>query len=203
MTHPHLFIPATEGAAGAATVVTLHGTGGDEHQFAFLHEALGGKWNLLAPRGQVREHGANRYFRRLAEGVFDMDDLHARSNALGTFIQAAAAQYGFRLNDAALFGYSNGANIAGAMLLRGDVQVGKAVLLHTMVPFQPETAPKLAGTRILITQGHSDPTMPAGHAEQVETLYHSTGAALEVRWYATGHGLGPQEMQDAIAFLRA
>lgn len=194
---PHQWAPA---APGAPVVVALHGTGADEHQFDVLRRVLPGH-SLLAPRGLSRDEGINRWFRRLREGVFDLDDLARRSAELEAFMTEAAAHYGFDLSASTWLGYSNGANIAGSVLLRGQVRPRAAALLHPMVPFEPNAMPDLSGLRLLLTQGSGDPTMPPGHAEAVEALYRRTGAQVDSHTHAYGHSLTPQEFEAVVNWM--
>ncbi len=196
---PHQWAPA---ALGAPVIVALHGTGADEHQFDVLRRVLPGH-SLLAPRGLSRDEGMNRWFRRLREGVFDLDDLARRSAELETFLFEAATHYGFTLGESIWLGYSNGANIAGSLLLRGVVRPKAAALLHPMLPFEPTVAPELNGLRLLLTQGEGDPTMPPGHAAAVEALYRRTGAEVEAFTHAYGHSLTPQEFEAVVRWVQA
>src|SRR5881394_3555931 len=123
--------------AGPITLLLLHGTGGDEHDLLPLGRVLLPGAGMLSPRGQVSEHGANRFFRRLAEGVFDQEDLARRTEALAAFVEAAARAYGFDRAGVVAVGFSNGANIAVSLLLRHPGVLRAAVLLRPMVPFEP------------------------------------------------------------------
>src|SRR5215207_5564250 len=137
----HQFVPAQ--ADGAPTLLLLHGTGGNEHDLLDLGRALYPRAALLSPRGQVRENGMPRFFRRLAEGVFDLDDLRRRTADLAAFIAAASAAYGFDPRRVIAVGYSNGANIAASLLLLYPAALAGAVLFHAMVPLVPEELPSL------------------------------------------------------------
>src|SRR5690606_27248718 len=123
--------------------------------------------NLLSPRGQVLEHGMPRFFRRLAEGVFDMDDLKARTQGLGDFIAAASAEYGFPTDGVTAVGFSNGANIAAALLLLRPGLVKQAVLYRAMVPLEPSPLPDLSGTRVFIAAGEQDPIIPPSNSQRL------------------------------------
>jgi phospholipase/carboxylesterase len=160
-THHHLWQPAED---ATRTLVLLHGTGGNEHSLVPLAQKLDPCANVLSPRGNVLEHGMPRFFRRLAEGVFDMDDLRARSFALGEWLVAAQRAYGFDAGGTTIVGYSNGANVASAMLLlRPDLATGllsRLALLRPMLVVTPAAAPELRGARVLISAGRADPITP-------------------------------------------
>ena len=145
----HRFIPAP-GGAEAPTLLLLHGTGGNEMDLLELGPALAPGAALLSPRGKVLEHSMPRFFRRLTEGVFDLEDLRLRSDELAGFIEAAASAYGFAPDRVIAVGYSNGANIAASLLLLHPGLLRAAVLFHPMVPLVPDTLPDLSATPIFI-----------------------------------------------------
>ena len=192
----HRFEPAAEGP-GDATLLLLHGTGGNENDLLPLGRAISPRAALLSPRGKVLEHGMPRFFRRLAEGVFDHDDLVARSNELADFVGVAAKRYGFDAKRVVAVGFSNGANIAGAiMLLRPEVLAG-AILLRPMVPFVPEALPPLAGRRVLVAAGKSDPVVPARQSEILADMLKSAGAEVTLHWSPGAHGLDRSDLVAA------
>lgn len=195
---PHVWLPATAEPTG--TLISLHGTGADEHQFVLLREALP-DYNLLAPRGRSRDEGINRWFRRLREGVFDLADLEKRSEELETFLEQAASQYRFEIEKSVWLGYSNGANILGSLLLRGYLRPKAAVLLHPMVPFTPLVLSDLDAMPLLITQGEGDPTMPPGHTAAVEELYTDSGASVRTFTHRYGHSLTGEEFAHVITWI--
>ncbi len=192
----HRFEPAAEGP-GDATLLLLHGTGGNENDLLPLGRAISPRASLLSPRGQVLEHGMPRFFRRLAEGVFDHDDLVARSSELAGFVGAAAARYGFDPKRVVAVGFSNGANIAGAvMLLKPEVLAG-AILLRPMVPFVPDALPSLAGRRVLVAAGKSDPVVPARQSEILADMLETAGAEVTLHWSPGAHGLDRSDLVAA------
>jgi predicted esterase len=202
----HVFTASPQ--PGAPTLLLLHGTGGDEHDMLPLGGLLPGA-NLLSPRGRVLERGMPRFFRRLAEGVFDVEDVKRRALELADFVAGAAARYRFDPSRVAALGFSNGANIASAvMLLRPGVLTG-AVLLRAMVPLEPDpaalpTSPApLAGTRVLISNGDSDPMVPATETERLARLLQRAGADVEVHWQPAGHQLMPGDFAVAKTFLQS
>src|SRR5687767_12070839 len=144
----HQFLPAK--AEGAPTLLLLHGTGGDEHDLLDLGRALNPRAALLSPRGQVLENGMPRFFRRLAEGVFDLDDLRQRTHNLAAFVAHASEAYQFDPQRVIAVGYSNGANIAASALLLHPQVLAGAVLFHAMVPLVPKELPDLRGVPVFM-----------------------------------------------------
>jgi predicted esterase len=196
----HVFTPA--GQAGAPTLLLLHGTGGNEHDLLPLGRLMPGA-NLLSPRGQVLENGMPRFFRRLAEGVFDVDDLKQRAGNLAAFIQASADQYGFDPSNVVALGYSNGANIASAVMLLHPGVLAGGVLLRAMVPLEPQPMPVITGTRVCISNGEQDPTIPAPETERLARLLQRAGADVEVHWQPAGHQLMPADFAVAKTWLQS
>jgi predicted esterase len=198
----HRFEPAPA-ADSDGTLLLLHGTGGNENDLLPLGHAIAPNAALLSPRGQVLEHGMPRFFRRLAEGVFDHDDLVARAHALADFVTASAARYRFDPARVVAIGFSNGANIAAAlMLLRPEVLAG-AVLLRPMVPFVPDQLPSLAGRRVLVAAGRSDPIVPAAASEALAELLVHAGAEVTLHWSPGGHVLERSDLAAAAAWWQA
>src|SRR5690242_2434898 len=152
----HEFVPG----ASNRTLLLLHGTGGNERDLIPLGRELDPNAALLSPRGQVLENGMPRFFRRLAEGVFDIEDLKRRAADLAAFIVAAADEYGFDRSKVVALGYSNGANIASAVMLLHPGVLAGGVLLRAMVPLEPNPLPAIKGTRVCISNGEQDPMAP-------------------------------------------
>jgi len=196
----HVYRPAAH--AHAPTLLLLHGTGGDEHDMIPLGGLMPGA-NLLSPRGQVLEQGMPRFFKRLAEGVFDIDDLKTRAAELADFVIAGAAHYGFDPSRVVAMGFSNGANIASAvMLLRPGVLKG-AVLFRAMVPLEPDPLPALSGVRVLISNGEVDPIVSREETDRLARLLQRAGADVEVHWQPAGHQLMPADFSVAKAWLQS
>ena len=201
LTHTHRYLP---GAAStpAATLLLLHGTGGDENSLLDLAASLYPGAARLSPRGQVLENGLPRFFRRLAEGVFDEPDLVARTHALADFVQSAAIHYNFDPARVVALGYSNGANIAAAtLLLRPEILHG-AALLRPMVPFRPATLPHLPGTPVLLAAGRHDTLVPVANVEELAATLRRAGAQVTHRWSEEGHPLASPEIQSTADWLR-
>jgi predicted esterase len=157
---------------------------------------------LLSPRGQVLENGMPRFFRRLAAGVFDEDDLVRRTHELADFVGAAAAHYALSQQQIVAVGYSNGANIAASTLLLRPGTLRAAVLLHPMVPLVPDPLPDLRGTPVFIGAGRADPIVPAAQTERLALLLQSAGASVTLAWQPGGHALSLPELQAAQTWLQ-
>ena len=198
----HRFVPAPS-FASADTLLLLHGTGGDENDLLPLGMLLAPNANLLSPRGKVSENGMPRFFRRLAEGVFDIPDLIARAHELADFIQTASETYGFDAGRVSAVGFSNGANIAAALLLLHPGILKDAVLLHAMVPLVPESLSDLIGTRVFLGAGRQDPMASPAETERLAALLRDSGADVTVHWQPGGHALTREEAQAAAEWLAA
>src|SRR5215213_8625926 len=195
----HQFIPAQ--AEGAPTLLLLHGTGGNESDLLGLGRQLYPQAALLSPRGQVLENGMPRFFRRLAEGVFDLDDLRQRTHDLAAFVTAASAAYGFDPQHVIAVGYSNGANIAASMLLLHPELLAGAVLFHAMVPFVPEQLPNLRGVPVFMGAGRSDSLIAPQQTERLAQLLQQAGAAVDLHWEPGSHALNQAEVRAATDWL--
>jgi predicted esterase len=183
------------------TLLLLHGTGGDENDLLPLAPMLDPTANVLSPRGQVLEHGAPRFFRRLAEGVFDVPDLRLRTAQLADFVAAAATHYGFDPRHVTAAGFSNGANIAASVLLLRPETLREAILFRAMVPLVPDAAPALAGRRVFLAAGRTDTMIPAANTERLATMLTGYGAEVELRWSPGGHSLGRDDVDAAAEWL--
>jgi phospholipase/carboxylesterase len=198
------FVHRYEPGSSGITLLLLHGTGGDENDLIPLGRAVAPGAALLSPRGQVLENGMPRFFRRLAMGVFDVEDLKRRTADLGRFVEAAAGRYGFDLRKTVVLGYSNGANIGGSLLLSEPGLLRAAALLHAMLPFRPDEAPRLDGASVLITGGLDDPMIPRGETEELVRILSACGADVELELAPGGHQLTTAEVEkthDWIARL--
>ncbi len=195
----HVFQPPA--TAGGPILLLLHGTGGNEHDLVPLADALLPGAGVLSPRGQVLERGMPRFFKRLAEGVFDVEDLKLRTTELADFIAASAATHDFSTGDVIAVGFSNGANIAGALLLLRPDALGAAVLFRAMVPLTPATLPKMPATPVLISNGKMDPLVSAEQTERLAALLRSGGADVTVSWQHAGHELTDRDVITAREWL--
>jgi phospholipase/carboxylesterase/glyoxalase family protein len=196
----HTFIPAQE-SGSAFTLLLLHGTGGNEKDPLSLGEKLAPGAALLSPRGKVLENGVPRFFRRLAEGVFDIEDLILRTNELADFVEAASALYRFDLSKAVAVGYSNGANIAVSMLLLRPRLLAGAILFRPMVPLVPEMLPELSETPVFISAGLLDSIVSQEQTERLVDLLLSCDSDVTLHWQNRGHDLSAQEVGEAKEWL--
>lgn len=187
-------------ATEAPPILLLHGTGGDENDLIDLGRVVAPGSALLSPRGQVQEHGMPRFFRRLAEGVFDEADVRRRADELAGFVTAARQRYGIEAPIA--LGFSNGANIAAAMLLLHPRLLSGAVLLRAMVPLAKPPAASIPGTEVLIASGAQDPIAPPSNAAQLASQLRERGASVDHRIVPAGHGLTQADVNLAAAFIR-
>jgi len=193
----HNYVPAADRAR--PPLLLLHGTGGDENDLLPFGERLAPGTALLSPRGKVSEQGAARFFRRLAEGVFDQEDLAFRTQELAEFIERARKTYG--IGKPIAFGFSNGANIAASLLLkRPDVLAG-AVLLRAMTPFEPETLPDLTGIPVLMLSGAVDPLVKAEDRDGLARMLGIAGADVTYEVVPAGHNLSPRDITLAEHWL--
>jgi predicted esterase len=195
----HEFVPGTS----RRTLLLLHGTGGDERDLLPLGREIDPAAALLSPRGQVTENGQARFFRRLAQGVFDIEDLKRRTDELADFILDAAEEYRFDLAQLVAVGYSNGANITSSMLLRRPTVLRSAVLLRPMVPFEPISLPDLTGVRIWIGGGKEDMIIPRENTERLAAILSDAGAEVTAHFFDGGHALTNVELVLVQRWLRA
>jgi phospholipase/carboxylesterase len=198
LTFFHRYIPATQ--TGLPPLLLLHGTGGDENDLLPLGQELLPGAALLSPRGKVIEHGMPRFFRRLAEGVFDLEDLKQRTGELAGFIAEARKAYG--LPAPFVVGFSNGANIAASLLLSQPDALAGAVLFRAMLPFEPSAVPKLTGKPVLLLSGSSDQMIPAASTKRLVEVLQTAGANLAYKTIPTGHGLTQNDLVIASQWLR-
>jgi predicted esterase len=196
----HVFKPAS--IQGAPTLLLLHGTGGDENDMIPLGSLAAGA-ALLSPRGKVLEGGMPRFFRRLAEGVFDIEDVKLRAAELAGFVSAAAAHYRFDASRVIAMGFSNGANIASAVLLLRPGVLKGAILFRAMVPLEPDQIQAQPGTRVLISNGRIDPIVSTEETERLAKLLQRAGADVEVHWQPAGHQLMPSDFAVAKTWLQS
>lgn len=196
----HNYLPGERDGSGV-TLLLLHGTGGNEDDLIPLGQQILPGAAILSPRGKVSEHGAPRFFRRLAEGVFDHEDLLFRTHELADFIDRAANQYGFDRQKLVAVGYSNGANIAASLMLLHPGLLRAAVLLRAMVPFEPEATPDLSGMPVFLAAGRRDTMISPDNTERLAAILQEAGADLDLRWKNTGHPLTYEEIEEAREWL--
>jgi phospholipase/carboxylesterase len=195
----HRFVAATR--PGLPPLLLLHGTGGNEDDLLPLGERLLPGAALLSPRGQVLENGMPRFFRRLAEGVFDLDDLRRRTHELADFVEAARQSYDLGPMPPIAVGFSNGANIAAAVLLLRPGTLGGGLLLRPMVPLVPDPLPALGGVPVQLNAGMADPIVTRAQSEALADLLRRSGASVSLDWIRGGHGLTPSDLDIGARWL--
>jgi phospholipase/carboxylesterase len=193
----HEFVPGNS----SRTLLLLHGTGGNERDLLPLGRELDPNASLLSPRGKILENGMPRFFRRLAEGVFDLEDLKTRTNELADFVTAAVRHYKLAADQVVGVGYSNGANIAASMLLLRPEIMYSAILFRAMVPLIPDKLPDLSSVHIWIGAGDQDSIIPTSETQRLVELLRSAGADVIIRFFNAGHGLTNGEIETAEQWL--
>lgn len=184
------------------TLLLLHGTGGTEEDLLPLAKMIDEEANLLSVRGNVSESGMPRFFRRLAEGVFDEEDLVFRTKELNEFLDQAAEEQGFDRNNILAIGYSNGANIAGSLLFHYDNALKGAILHHPMVPRRGIELPEHKGTPVFITAGDNDPICPPEESKDLKAILEKAGAEVDIHWERNGHQLTRSEVEAASEWYK-
>jgi phospholipase/carboxylesterase len=195
----HRYLPG-ENESGP-TLLLLHGTGGNEEDLIPLGQELAPGAAVLSPRGKVSEYGAPRFFRRLAEGVFDHEDLLFRTHELAEFVEAASEAYGLDPSKVVAVGYSNGANVAASMILLHPGLLRAAVLFRAMVPFEPDVTPDLSGMPVFLAAGRMDRMLPPDNTQRLADILDEAGADVDLRWRDTGHPLTYEEVGEAKEWL--
>jgi len=196
----HRFLPA-EDSSHDETLVVLHGTGGDENDLIGIGQAIAPGAAIVSPRGNVLEAGAPRFFKRLAEGVFDPKEVRSRAEELARFIRGAVVTY--RLDPSRVFalGYSNGANIASIVMLVEPGILQGAILFRPMLVYEPSEKSDLTGSAVFISAGRMDPIVPVPSVERLAELFESAHADVTLKWQLAGHNLAPSEVREAADWL--
>jgi predicted esterase len=182
------------------TLLVLHGTGGDENDLIPLALEIAPGFSILSVRGNVRENGMNRYFRRFSAGVFDLEDLVFRTNELADFVENAKRDYD--LGKIYALGYSNGANIAAGILLLRPAVLAGAVLLRTTLPIEPARIPDLEGKPVFISSGEKDEMVPIDGARKLSSVLIKAGADVTHNWENVGHRLTAGEIPKIKRWLK-
>lgn len=196
----HVFRKGTD--RNAPTLLLLHGTGGNENDLLPLASRIHPGASVLSVRGNVLENGMPRFFRRLAEGVFDEEDLIFRTKELHDFLDQAAVEYQFDRNNLVAVGYSNGANIAGSLLFHYQDALRGAILYHPMVPRRGIPLPDLSGVPIFVSAGTNDPICPPQETEELQRLFEGAGASISIHWASYGHQLTGMEVDASSQWFR-
>lgn len=195
------FIHRFEAGTSGETLLLLHGTGGDEQDLVPLGKQLAPQANLLSPRGQILENGMPRFFRRLAVGVFDEADLVRRAGELAAFVRAAGERYRFDSGRVRALGYSNGANMAAALLLLDGPLLAGAALLRAVLPLEPPQLPDLSKKPVMIAAGRRDPYAEHERVEALAARLTQAGAAVDLRWSEADHSLMPSDFKAVAEWI--
>ncbi len=179
------------------TLLLLHGTGGNEYDLLPLAKQVDAEANVLSVRGNVSENGMPRFFKRLAEGVFDEEDLIFRTKELNEFLDEAALMYEFDRENIMAIGYSNGANIAASLLFHYENTLKGAILHHPMVPRRDIDLPDLSEQSIFIAAGTNDPICLPEESKELLELLEGANATVDIHWEDNGHQLMQTEVSAA------
>jgi phospholipase/carboxylesterase len=196
----HRFVPAEDNTS-AETLVVLHGTGGDENDLIGIGRAIAPGASILSPRGNVLENGAPRFFKRLAEGVFDPKEVRSRAGELASFIHAAISKYSLNSERIFAMGYSNGANIASTMMLIDPELLRGAILFRPMLVLETDGRSDLSGRGVLISAGQLDPIVPVKSVVRLVELFEASHADVTLKWQQAGHSLLSSEVREAADWL--
>ncbi len=194
----HIFIEGKD--VHAPTLLLLHGTGGNERDLLPIAEMIAPEASILGVKGNVSENGMPRFFRRLAEGVFDEEDLIFRTNELNQFLDDMSVKYNFDRNKILAIGYSNGANIAASLMYHHEDALQGAILLHAMVPRRGVQIPDLKGTPVFIGAGVNDPLIPQAETKELADVLRVANANVTEHWGQAGHQLTREEIEEAKAW---
>ena len=198
----HRFISANSKAKKSSlTLLLLHGTGGTEDDLIPLGNELRPDASILSVRGKVLENGMPRFFRRLEEGVFDLEDLKMRTDELADFILKSSSIYDFDLKRLVAVGYSNGANIGASVLLRRPEVLAGAILFRAMVPFIPDVLPDLSKKFIILLEGMRDPIVSKQEAEGLLKIFNKAHSNVTIKWQGSGHNLTQEDIDSAKKWL--
>ncbi|MBV7509102.1 alpha/beta hydrolase [Bacillus sp. sid0103] len=196
----HIFNKGTD--SSKPTLLLLHGTGGNELDLLPLAGRIDDKASVLSVRGNILENGMPRFFRRLAEGVFDEEDLIFRTKELNEFLDEASKKYEFDRNNIIAIGYSNGANIAASLLFHYQNALKGAILHHPMVPRKGIDLPDLSGKSVFIAAGTNDPICSPMESAELQALLEDANAEVELHWENRGHQLTVEEVEAAAQWYR-
>lgn len=185
------------------TLLLLHGTGGNEHDMLPLVQLIDDQANVLSVRGNVSENGMPRFFKRIAEGIFDEEDLIKRTHELNDFVTQAAQDNTLDRSKVVAIGYSNGANIAASLMYHDKDALNAAILFHPMVPLRNIELPDLTGKKVFIGAGVNDPISPKEETEELAAALKNAGAEVEIFWHQSGHSLTQEEVQNAAAWYKS
>lgn len=194
----HIYLPGI----GKQTLILLHGTGGDEKSLLDIGRFLMPDASILSIKGNIDENGMARFFKRKAFGIFDEEDLIYRTKELYDFLKEAAEKYHFDLKDAVGYGYSNGANILGNMLIQIPDSIKVAILAHPMVPRRGIDLPDLQDVKVMITAGENDPIAPMSESRELERILVYAGAKVTMYVGQKEHSISREELQAVKNWLK-
>jgi phospholipase/carboxylesterase len=198
----HRFISDNSKAQKSSlTLLLLHGTGGTEDDLIPLGNELATDASILSVRGKVLENGMPRFFRRLEEGVFDLEDLKMRTDELADFILKSSSVYEFDLKRLVAVGYSNGANIGASLLLKRPEVLAGAILFRAMVPFVPDVLPDLSKKSVILLEGLHDPIVSKQEAERLLKIFTDAHCNVTLKWEDSGHNLAEEDIVSAKKWL--
>jgi phospholipase/carboxylesterase len=196
----HRFLPA-EDKTSAETLIVLHGTGGNEDDLIGIGQTIAPGAAILSPRGKVLENGAPRFFKRLAEGVFDPKEVRSRAEELAGFIRAAISRYALNPERVFAMGYSNGANIASTVMFIDPELLRGAILFRPMLVLETDGRSDLTGRGVFISAGQMDPIVPVKSVVRLVELFEASHADITLKWHQAGHNLLPSEVREAANWL--
>ena len=200
----HRFIPPHSNAKESKqTLLLLHGTGGTEDDLIPLGNELAPNASILSVRGRVLENGMPRFFRRLEEGVFDLEDLKMRTDELAEFLTKSSSKYMFDEKRIIAVGYSNGANIAASLLLRRPESLAGAILFRAMVPYSPTVMPDLSNKSIILLEGLYDPIVSTTEAQRLLEIFTNAQSNVTLKWQDSGHNLTNEDIIAAKKWLES
>lgn len=190
---------ARPGAPGAPILFVFHGTGGDENQFFDFGGRLLPEATVISPRGDISEHGAARFFRRKAEGVYDCEDLARATERMSEFVAANRERYGS--STVLGLGFSNGANILANIMIEKPGLFDAGVLMHPLIPFAPRDRKGKLQSRVLITAGQHDPIASVAQTTDLADYFKTQGDTVTLEWHGGGHEIRPNEIEAAKKFF--
>ena len=197
----HNFIPAQK--SDGKVLLLLHGTGGNEDDLLTVAQMIDEEASILAPRGKVLESGMPRFFRRFAEGVFDLEDLKFRTSELADFVRNASEKYAFDLRSVVTVGYSNGANIGASLLMLRPESMNSAIMFRVMISLVPDKFPDLLGKRVFISGGRFDSFIPQNKTIELKQVLEKAGAEVKMNWEESAHALVQEEIVKAKNWLHS
>jgi phospholipase/carboxylesterase len=183
------------------TLLLLHGTGGNEDDLIQVGQMISPSASFLSPRWKVLENGMPRFFKRLAEGIFDLEDLKYRTRELADFVKEASLVYSFDLNKTIAVGFSNGANIAASLLLSYPDTLMGAILFRAMVPFMPDHPINLSDKKVILCAGTIDPIVSKSQTQSLFDILERNKADVTLKWQQSGHNLTESDILDVKEWL--